>query len=379
MDLTHHRLDSSHGILKRSAVQRPHWTKLCCQFHRVRQGTRLLDSGADIPLECSSESTRRSHSQIAQPSVLDFHYTYIYHLNKKHTTMPIPRRIARAKRDARAKTAKTFINKTVPAVLKSSARARRGIESVQLVIDPLRFKEEPSKKQAYDTRKALHSEKGPLPDHAEQQGSLEEKEERHAPLTSKAPSPMSISIHACDTLEAASRIYFSSTSRSPPRVAILNMASPLRPGGGVLTGATSQEESLCGRTTLYASLREEFYRLPDVGGLYTPDVLVLKSWDDGPVGGLLLAKNERFFIDVATCAMLRMPDVEGGKYADPRDEELVVRKMRAVMRMVRGRGVMKLVLGAWGCGAYGNPVGEIARAWARVLCARGGPERWLSP
>ncbi|KAG6283039.1 hypothetical protein E4U48_002068 [Claviceps purpurea] len=288
--------------------------------------------------------------------------------------MPIPRRIARAKRDARAKTAKTFINKTVPAVLKSSARARRGVESVQLVIDPPRFIEEPSKKQTYGTRKALHSEQGPLPDHAEQQGSLEEKVETHAPLTSKALSPMSISIHGCDTLEAASRIYFSSTSRSPPRVAVLNMASPLRPGGGVLTGATSQEESLCGRTTLYASLREEFYRLPDVGGLYTPDVLVLKRWDDadGPVGGLLLAKSERFFIDVATCAMLRMPDVEGGKYADPRDEELVVRKMRAVMRMVRGRGVMKLILGAWGCGAYGNPVGEIARAWARVLCVRGG-------
>ncbi|KAG6204943.1 hypothetical protein E4U50_004998 [Claviceps purpurea] len=74
--------------------------------------------------------------------------------------MPIPRRIARAKRDARAKTAKTFINKTVPAVLKSSARARRGVESVQLVIDPPRFIEEPSKKQTYGTRKALHSEQG---------------------------------------------------------------------------------------------------------------------------------------------------------------------------------------------------------------------------
>jgi len=38
------------------------------------------------------------------------------------------------------------------------------------------------------------------------------------------------------------------------------MASPLRPGGGVLTGATSQEEFLCARTTLYPSLREKFYR-----------------------------------------------------------------------------------------------------------------------
>jgi uncharacterized protein (TIGR02452 family) len=147
------------------------------------------------------------------------------------------------------------------------------------------------------------------------------------------------------------------------RVAILNMASPLRPGGGVLTGATSQEENLCGRTTLYPSLREEFYRLPDVGGVYTPDVLVVRG-DEGE-----LPPSQRFFVDVVTAAMLRMPNVEGGVYED-KDREMVVRKMRAVMRMARGHGVDGLVLGAWGCGAYGNPVGEVARAWRSVLCGK---------
>lgn len=173
-----------------------------------------------------------------------------------------------------------------------------------------------------------------------------------------------ITLRVSDTLEAASRL----TGHSS-RVAILNMASPLRPGGGVLTGATSQEEQLCARTTLYASLREDFYRLPDVGGVYTPDVLVVRGWD-AEMSELPVSK--RFFVDVVTAAMLRMPDVEGGVYAEDKDREVVVRKMRAVMRMARERGVGGLVLGAWGCGAYGNPVGEIARSWRRVLLGRKG-------
>jgi hypothetical protein len=37
------------------------------------------------------------------------------------------------------------------------------------------------------------------------------------------------------------------------------------------------------------------------------------------------------------------------------------------MRMFQTKSVKKIVLGAWGCGAYGNPVGEIAAAWKKVL------------
>jgi uncharacterized protein (TIGR02452 family) len=159
------------------------------------------------------------------------------------------------------------------------------------------------------------------------------------------------------------------------------MASPLRPGGGVLTGAGSQEEYLCARTTLYASLHESFYRLPEVGGIYTPDVLVFRHWD-GSAGEL--PKAERFYVDVVSSGMLRFPDLEdvgaagegGGegeerRYAEQKDRELVLRKMRAVLRMVRGKGVDRVVLGAWGCGAYGNPVGEVAAAWRRVLLGKG--------
>ena len=44
-----------------------------------------------------------------------------------------------AKRDSRAKQAKSFVNKTVPAVLKSNARARSGVEAAELTVDPPPF------------------------------------------------------------------------------------------------------------------------------------------------------------------------------------------------------------------------------------------------
>lgn len=105
-----------------------------------------------------------------------------------------------------------------------------------------------------------------------------------------------------------------------------------------------------------------------MGGVYTSDVLVFGSADDDAHE---LPKPDWFFVDVVTTAMLRMPDVERGegedRYAEDKDREAAVDKMRAVLRMCKSKGAGRLVLGAWGCGAYANPVGEVARAWKRVL------------
>ncbi|RKU48591.1 hypothetical protein DL546_008436 [Coniochaeta pulveracea] len=238
---------------------------------------------------------------------------------------------------------RNVIIREVPALLKSNARARRGVEAAELIIDP------------------------PPPSSPSKNAS--------------SPSP-SISLWQTDVLSAAHRL----TSPKPetphhhPKVAILNMASPLRPGGGILQGSTGQEEWICARTTLYASLREEFYRLPEVGAIYTPDVLVFRKWDEAATE---LPKKEWFYVDVVSAGMLRFPDLdqeegegEGeGRYAEEKDREMVVKKMRAVMRILRQKGVEKVVLGAWGVGAYGNPVGEVATAWKRVLVGKKGKGR----
>lgn len=116
------------------------------------------------------------------------------------------------------------------------------------------------------------------------------------------------------------------------------------------------------RSTLLPSLHEHYYRLPEVGAIYTPDVLVFRD-----ALGEDLPKAEHYYVNIVSAAMLRFPDVDKDGLVNVRDEEMVMEKMRAVMRVLVTKGVSRIVLGAWGCGAYGNPVQAVARAWMRVL------------
>jgi hypothetical protein len=148
------------------------------------------------------------------------------------------------------------------------------------------------------------------------------------------------------------------------------------------------------------SLKEEFYRLPEIGGIWTPDVLVFRQSVDQ--SDAELPRSERFYVDVVTAAMIRFPDVvengvssrnfEAGifsanrlenratdevtkiekAYASQKDRDLALAKMRAVLRMLTVHKTERVVLGAWGCGAYGNPVNEIVAAWQRALLGTRG-------
>lgn len=258
------------------------------------------------------------------------------------------------RRSDRAKKAKETVNKVIPDLLKSSPRARHGVHNAILTTDPK-----------------------PVKDVDEANGSYH----------------LTIRLANTDSLTAARRLTQSSRRQSAAasasnsskqtaktsNVCVLNMASPLRAGGGFLEGATSSEEFLCMRTTLYASLWDDFYRLPELGGIVTPDVLIHR---DSTPEAEDLPKRERFFVDMISAAMIRFPETNSARMADKeegeggcscgvsycdRDRELVTHKMRAVLYMAQARGAEKLVLGAWGCGAYGNPVREVAKIWKRVL------------
>lgn len=99
------------------------------------------------------------------------------------------------------------------------------------------------------------------------------------------------------------------------KVAVLNFASALAPGGSGHKAALTQEECLCRESTLYSCISNEqclegFYRrhshddrMYNADMIYTPDVTVCKTYDKIPV---LMPKRDWFDVDVITMAA---PDI----------------------------------------------------------------------
>ncbi|KAK4464961.1 hypothetical protein QBC42DRAFT_303701 [Cladorrhinum samala] len=171
------------------------------------------------------------------------------------------------------------------------------------------------------------------------------------------------------------------------RVAVLNMASEKNPGGGWLRGASAQEEALCYRSTLASSLDGSLYPIAPRAGLYTRDVVIFRtSSADGhrllTATAAAAAPEELPVVSVISVAGIRRPEVvrqskeDGGGGRGGRGEMrfkhegsrvLTMDKMRLCLRMAGTAGHTMLVLGALGCGAFRNPVQEVARSWREVL------------
>ncbi|KAK2063079.1 hypothetical protein LY76DRAFT_504486 [Colletotrichum caudatum] len=191
-----------------------------------------------------------------------------------------------------------------------------------------------------------------------------------------------------DTLNAA--VDLAALRPDGGRVAVLNMASDIHPGGGWLKGAVAQEEAMCYRSSLYLSLHARHYPLKRRGGLYTPDVVVVRG--DMAGGHRLLVPDGVAYADlpvvsVLSVAAIRRPELRRRQvatttaaaaaagtrgqdvyvFARAADRALTLEKMRLCLRMAASRGHSLLVLGALGCGAFRNPPEEVAACWLEVL------------
>jgi len=156
----------------------------------------------------------------------------------------------------------------------------------------------------------------------------------------------------------------------------LNFASAKKPGGGFLSGAQAQEESLARASALYASLITQtgYYETNRGCGtaLYTdhmilsPDVPIFRD-DDGD----LLA--EPYLLSIATAPAVNA----GAVLKNEPDKQSMIRPAMAariakLLALAAHRGYEHLVLGAWGCGVFRNDPAEIARLFAEALL-RDGP------
>lgn len=169
------------------------------------------------------------------------------------------------------------------------------------------------------------------------------------------------------------------------KVCILNFASSVAPGGGVLTGEQAQEESICRVSTLYFALSDpetagKFYdyhwELIHKGQMnrrnrddiiFTPGVVTVRddaNWEN------MMEEKDWYEMDVITCAA---PDVR--QLGDPAQFSPTLEELRT-LHEIRWRCILAaaakheadvLILGAFGCGVFANPPELVVEAFNNVL------------
>jgi uncharacterized protein (TIGR02452 family) len=144
----------------------------------------------------------------------------------------------------------------------------------------------------------------------------------------------------------------------------LNFANGIQPGGGFLLGARAQEEALCRSSALYQTLvgdpmYEEHRKrpLPDSTdwAIYSPDVPVFRL-DDGA------ELPQPWLLSFLTCAAPYAPAI-----GQPQAGDLLQQRVHRVLAIARSYGHGALVLGAWGCGAFGNDPHRTAMDFRQAL------------
>ena len=161
------------------------------------------------------------------------------------------------------------------------------------------------------------------------------------------------------TLQASKRFV-----ENGQRPLALNFANGCMPGGSFLEGARAQEEALCRSSALYRTLiddpmyehhlqREDFNSTN--WAIYSPDVPIFRM-DNGT------ELDEPWLLSFLTCAA-PVADIVG----QPTAGNLLKERILRVLAIAHAYNHSVLVLGAWGCGAFGNDKSRTAKDFRRAL------------
>lgn len=163
------------------------------------------------------------------------------------------------------------------------------------------------------------------------------------------------------TIQAIQKI----AAEGETKICALSFASYMNPGGGVVNGAVAQEEDICNNSNLYQILRaftNTVYALHKKRSnkclyhddmLYVPDVVITND----------------IRADIISCAAPNAKAAFTKHEIETETSEAAMRvRIAAVLRVAASRasdGV--LILGAFGCGVFGNSVHFVGRCFLDCL------------
>lgn len=159
------------------------------------------------------------------------------------------------------------------------------------------------------------------------------------------------------------------------KTAILNFASYKNAGGKFLQGSRAQEECLCHESTLYNVLSkfdDGYYRTNRAAlnnglylnqALYTPEVVFVH-------GDSLSFGLRKRYCDVITCAAPNKSAASyrfSGEELAKRNTEALKSRIEFVLNIAEDNRVDTLILGAYGCGVFGQDPTEVAEIFQDCL------------
>ena len=171
------------------------------------------------------------------------------------------------------------------------------------------------------------------------------------------------------------------------KITVLNFASATSPGGGVRSGSSAQEESLCRCSTLYPTLTQDwlwkdYYQknradqdnLHTDACIYSPGIIICKTDDSIPAR---IEGKDWVSVDVISCAAPNLREHPGNRhhpeYGRPTTltadalYNLHVKRGNRIVQVAAANGTDILILGAFGCGAFANAPLVVARAYQTVM------------
>lgn len=167
------------------------------------------------------------------------------------------------------------------------------------------------------------------------------------------------------TAQAAARLIQSGKKD----VVALNFASARNQGGGFLSGAVAQEEDLCRASALYACLKtkpifynenilcDDCYYTDNV--IYSPQVPFFRDANN-------LFLEEPFLLSIVSAPAPNLNGVrpEGLQF---KLKGIIRERATRILDIAAHHGHKNIILGAWGCGAFGNDPVMIAEVFNLAL------------
>ncbi len=179
------------------------------------------------------------------------------------------------------------------------------------------------------------------------------------PQLSKEVSPKFLT----EDLDSVSAIF----KHHSNKIAVLNFASFKNPGGAFLNGARAQEECLCHESNLYnilSQFQDGFYK-PNLKclnrslyrnkALYSKDVLFLHN-------------QQEIKCDVITCAAPNYKTAHRFQKVTQKENFTILEsRIKFIIDIAEEQQVETLILGAFGCGVFGQDPKEVAQLFKKYL------------